>query len=79
VTALELEIRYEGGILGSAATGAQALALEHVQMPLVRLGPHECNPFPSLTLVSRTLPGYRAGMPCLFYGDFNAPQPRLPF
>ena len=25
-------------------------------MPLVRLGPHVCNPFPSLTLDGRSLP-----------------------
>ena len=43
-------IWYQGGILRSAATLAKAPVLEDDQMPLVRLGPHICNPFPSLTL-----------------------------
>ncbi len=47
----ELESWDKRGILHGAATGAQAPALKNLQMPLVRLGPHQGNPFPSLTLV----------------------------
>jgi len=46
-------IWYEGGILKSAANLVQAPAPEDIRMPLVRLGPHICNPFPSLTLDGR--------------------------
>jgi hypothetical protein len=49
-------------------------------MPLVRLGPHACNPIPEphkgWAAIPRTLP---ADMPCLNDGDSNAPQTRLAF